>query len=276
VDENPFSLEGRVAVVTGALGLLGRNHCAALARAGANVVVCDLDEAACVAAAAALSRTSAHAALGGRLDVTAPDAIRALRDRILREFGRIDVLVNNAGLSHRSGLAQTAPAVIRKVVEVNFFGAVHCTQAALPHLLASRGLIVVISSVAGFAPLIARTGYAASKHALHGFFDSLRSELAPEGVGVTLVCPSFVDTGIERHALGADGGPARHARTVTGERATPEAVADQVYLAASKRQRLLLVGRTARLAWWVSRIAPATYERMMAKRLRAELDAARR
>ena len=266
---------GSTVVVTGAAGGLGRAIALRFAAAGARIAALDRDEA-------ALAELAAHCEAAGidclavPCDVTDARACAAAIAAAAERFGRIDVLVNNAGLSHRSGLAQTAPAVIRKVVEVNFFGAVHCTQAALPHLLASRGLIVVISSVAGFAPLIARTGYAASKHALHGFFDSLRSELAPEGVGVTLVCPSFVDTGIERHALGADGGPARHARTVTGERATPEAVADQVYLAASKRQRLLLVGRTARLAWWVSRIAPAMYERMMAKRLRAELDAARR
>ena len=102
----------------------------------------------------------------------------------------------------------TEPAVIRRVMEVNFFGAVHCTRAALGDLVRTRGLIVAISSVAGFSPLIARTGYAASKHALHGFFDSLRTELVDSGVDALLVCPAFIATGIERNALGADGAPA--------------------------------------------------------------------
>ena len=104
---------------------------------------------------------------------------------------------------------------------VNFFGALHCTHAALDELVARRGMVIAISSVAGFAPLIARTGYAASKHALHGFFDSLRTEVEPLGVKVLLVCPSFIETGIEKNALDGHGGPARHAQSIVGVRATP-------------------------------------------------------
>jgi len=139
-------------------------------------------------------------------------------------------------------------------------------------LIGSRGVIVAISSVAGFAPLIGRTGYAASKHALHGFFESLRTEVAPKGVDVVVICPSFVATGIDRHALGADGQPVRHAQVVVGERASAESVADRIFVAASRAEPLVLVGRTARLAWWVSRLAPRYYERAMAKKLRGEID----
>jgi short-subunit dehydrogenase len=157
-------------------------------------------------------------------------------------------------------------------MEVNFFGAVHCTKAALPHLLAARGLVIAISSVAGYTPLIARTGYAASKHAMHGFFESLRTEVAPEGVGVMMVCPSFIATHIDRNAIGGDGRPVRHAQVTTGERLQPDAVAERIFAAAQRDQRLLLVGRTARAAWWVSRLAPALYDRLMARRLRGELE----
>jgi short-subunit dehydrogenase len=134
-------------------------------------------------------------------------------------------------------------------------------------------MIIVISSVAGFAPLIARTGYAASKHALHGFFESLRPEVAPAGVDVMLVCPSFISTGIDRNALGADGRPVTHAQVVIGPRLSPEDVANRIYVAAGRRRRLLRIGRTADLAWWVSRIAPAAYEQGMARRLRGEMEA---
>ena len=126
-------------------------------------------------------------------------------------FGSLDVLVANAGMSHRSAFETTNLDVLRRVMEVNFFGAVNCTKAALPHLLASRGLVVAVSSVAGYTPLLARTGYSASKHALHGFFDSLRAEVGPRGVGVMLACPSFIATRIARNALGGDGLPVRHA-----------------------------------------------------------------
>jgi short-subunit dehydrogenase len=155
---------------------------------------------------------------------------------------------------------------------VNFFGAVHCTKAALPRLIERRGLVIAISSVAGYTPLIARTGYAASKHALHGFFESLRTEVAPQGVQVMMVCPSFIATQIDRNALGGDGQPVRHAQVTIGRPLTADAAAQQIVAGAARGRRLLLVGRTAWLAWWVSRLAPAVYERLMARRLRGELE----
>ena len=227
----------------------------------------DRDLAAVEAAAAALGQ----AALGLACDVSDPAQCDSALARAAAALGPIHVLINNAGISHRSAYAATDPAVIRRVMEVNFFGAVHCTRAALEDLLHTRGLIVTISSVAGFSPLIARTGYAASKHALHGFFDSLRTEVADGGVDVLLVCPAFIATGIERNALGADGAPVRHAQRIVGARAAPEAVADEIYRAARRGRRLLLHGRTARLAWWLSRFAPNLYARLMARRLRGEM-----
>ena len=257
----------KVAVVTGAAGGLGRAIAARFAAAGARVALLDRDAAAVEAAAAGLGQ----AALGLACDVgDAAQCERAL-SRAAAALGPVHVLVNNAGISHRSGFAATDPAVIRRVMEVNFFGAVNCTRAALDDLARTRGLIVTISSVAGFSPLIARTGYAASKHALHGFFDSLRTEVAGHGIDVLLVCPAFVATGIERNALAGDGAPVRHAQQVVGARAAPEAVADEIYRAARRGRRLLLHGRTAVLAWWVSRFAPALYARVMARRLRAEM-----
>jgi short-subunit dehydrogenase len=162
--------------------------------------------------------------------------------------------------------------VIRRIMDVNFFGAVNCTKAALPHLVARRGLVVVVSSVAGYTPLVARTGYAASKHALHGFFDSLRTELAPQGVDVMIACPSFIATHIDRNALGGDGKPVRHAQVTVGRPLTPEDAAGQVVAAAQRGRRRLLIGRTARAAWQLNRFAPRLYEFIMARRLRGELE----
>ncbi len=267
---------GQVVVVTGASGGLGSALCRHFAAAGATVAALDIDRESLVALATAVAKD------GGSLlpvicDVTdADDCARAIA-RVHDHLGGIDVLINNAGISHRSAFAATAPAVIRKVMEVNFFGAVHCTHAALPHLLARRGQVVAISSVAGFAPLIARTGYAASKHALHGFFDSLRSEVEDQGVNVLLVCPSFIRTGIDGAALagsGAQGALAPRPRQTTGGESTPDDIAARIVQAVRLRQRQLLPGRTARLAWWLSRFAPSVYARLMKKRLGAEMATA--
>ena len=261
----------KVVVITGAGGGLGQALARSFAAAGARIAALDRDAAGAEALAAAL-RSEGRPALGLACDVTDAGACARAMAVVIESWGRIDVLINNAGITHRSAYRRTDPAVIRRVMEVNFFGSVHCTRAALEALCASRGLIIVISSVAGFAPLIARTGYAAAKHALHGFFESLRTELVEEGVEVLMVCPSFIDTGIDRNALGADGGLARHAQQIVGARASAQDVAVEIVHAARSGRQLLLPGRTAKLAWWVSRIAPRYYARVMARRLRGEMN----
>ena len=261
---------GKVVVITGAAGGLGRALARAFAGAGARVAALDQDAEGAESLAAAL-RGEAHQALGLACDVTDAAACARAMGEVMRSWGQIDVLVNNAGITHRSAYRRTDPAVTRRVMEVNFFGSVHCTRAALDALCKSRGLIIVVSSVAGFAPLVARTGYAAAKHALHGFFESLRTELTDDGVGVLMVCPSFIDTGINRNALGGDGAPARHAQQVVGERAQPEDIAAQILHAAQTGRHMLLPGRMAKLSWWVSRLAPRYYARVMARRLRGEM-----
>ena len=265
------AFNGKVVVVTGAAGGLGRALAQAFAAAGACVGVLDVDGNAAEACAGML-RDQGRQAVGLACDVTDKAECERALAAVIACWGRIDVLVNNAGISHRSAWRRTDLAVTRRVMEVNFFGAVNCTRAALDALLATRGLIIVISSVAGFAPLIARTGYAAAKHALHGFFDSLRTELVDEGVDVLVVCPSFIATGIDRNALGGDGAPVRHAQEIVGGRAQPEQIAAQIIQAARKGKQLLLPGRTAKLAWWVSRLAPRYYARAMARRLGGEMQ----
>jgi NAD(P)-dependent dehydrogenase (short-subunit alcohol dehydrogenase family) len=184
-------------------------------------------------------------------------------------FGSIDVLINNAGIAHRSAFADTQVDVLRRVMDVNFFGAVHCTHAAIASLRQRKGLVIAVSSVAGFSPLIGRTGYAASKHALHGFFDSLRTEVQDDGVDVLIVCPSFIDTGIDRAALGADGQPAAQARKTTGQTTQPAEVAR--HPAPQHRRQLLLFSFTAKAAWWLSRLWPTRYAAIMKRRLQTEI-----
>lgn len=265
------SFNGATVLVTGAGGGLGRAIAERFAAAGAHIVALDKDAAA-VASLQSELEARGRACLAWPCDVTDANACARAVAAGIERFGAIDVLVNNAGLSHRSGLAETELEVIRRVMDVNFYGAVHCTKAALPCLVERRGLIITVSSVAGYTPLIARTGYAASKHALHGFFESLRTEVEPQGVRVMMVCPSFIATRIDRNALGGDGQPVRHAQVTIGEPLTADAAAQQVIAGAEHGRRLLLVGRTAWLAWWVSRLAPALYEKLMARRLRGELE----
>jgi NAD(P)-dependent dehydrogenase (short-subunit alcohol dehydrogenase family) len=265
------SFRGATVLITGAGGGLGRAMAVAFAAAGARIAALDKDAAALESLCAELAARGTEC-LALPCDVTDAEACARAVSLAADRFGSLDVLVNNAGMSHRSGFAATDVGVIRRIMEVNFFGAVHCTKAALPHLVARRGLIIAVSSVAGYTPLIARTGYAASKHAMHGFFDSLRTELAPQGVDVMMVCPSFIATRIDRNALGGDGKPVRHAQVTVGQPLTPEDAAARIFAGAERGRRQLFVGRTAWMAWWLSRLAPRRYERIMARRLRGELE----
>lgn len=256
-------------VITGAAGGIGSALARRFVRAGAIVGLLDRDRSGLDSLATAL-RDLGGQALPIQCDVTRWEDCRAAIGTVLDAYGDLDVLINNAGITHLSRFGNTDVGVFRTVMDVNFFGAVHATRAALDSLRRSRGVIAVISSVAGFSPLAGRSGYSASKHALHGLFESLRAELYGSGVHVMMVCPGFTDTGIGRHALGADGGPARALRTTVGKAADPDDVADAIYRGVVARRRLLVLSPVGKLAFFVSRLAPAAYERLMARQLLRE------
>jgi len=264
----PRSFTGKAILITGAAGGLGAALCRRFAAGGARIAAMDRDREKLDILVASLPAGSL--AIAG--DLSDPAVCQDAIERTVARFGALDGLVNNAGISHRSLLADTDPAVIRRVMEVNFFGAMQMTHAALPHLIASRGIVAAISSVAGYAPLLGRTGYSASKHALHGFFDTLRTEVADQGVDVTLVCPSFIATGIGSAALGGQGGSATAARITTGGESQPGDIAGRIVEAITHRRNLLLPDRTSRLAWWVRKFAPGFYAHTMKRRVRAEFQ----
>ena len=258
-------------MITGGAGGIGRALGRAFGNEGCKIAIVDLPSSPLDDARQELESRGVEA-VALPCDITRPEevetTIRAARDAL----GPIDVLINNAGIVHRSAFADTKPEVFRRVMEVNLFGALHCTQACLPDLLARRGLIVAVSSIAGLAPLYGRSGYAASKHAMHGLFESLGAEVSGQGVDVLMVCPSFVASGLEASTLGADGERIARPRSKVGRLGDPDEVASEVVKAArAGRKRLVLtpVGKTSAV---LSRLAPGLYERLMVRSLRAELD----
>lgn len=260
-------LTGAVVVVTGGAGGLGTAIARRFARDEATIVLLDVDAERLSAATDAIS--GAHSAV---CDLTDPVAGEQAIAGVVERFGGVDVLVNNAGMTHRSPFAETDPAVIRKVMEVNYLGSVNITKAALPSLIDRKGAIAVISSVAGFAPVLGRTGYAGSKHALHGLFDTLRAELRLFGVDVTIVAPTFVDTNMQDRALGGDGSVTEHPQSRVGKQITPDGVANRVYRGIERRKRSVVIGSVGHLARAMTAVVPGLYERMMARSLRSELD----
>jgi len=254
--------QARSVVVTGGASGIGLATARRFAELGASIALFDKDAEAAEVQAELLSRDGARV-IAVACDVTDPAACERAIAEVRRVFGGVDVLVNNAGIAHRSLFEDTAPEVLRRVMEVNFFGAVNCTRAAMASLVERKGTIVAVSSVAGFAPLVGRTGYAASKHALHGFFDSLRSELQRCGVRVVLVCPSFTDTGIDAAALSGNGGHAGMGKPIAGALASPEQIADALVSGVLDGAREVLPTRLSRQARWLSWLGPTLYERAM-------------
>lgn len=256
-----------VAIITGGAGGIGRALARRWAADGARVALLDMDADPLEEATAQLVAAGADV-FPVTADVTDIASCEQAIGAVAEHYGRIDILVNNAGTVHRSLFEETDVSVYRKVMDVNFFGSLHCAKAALPHLLASRGLIVVTSSIAGIAPLHGRTGYAASKHALHGLFESLRCELLDEGVRVLMVCPTFTRSPFEARAMGGDGQPAGTKRSMTGKLVEPETVADAVVRAAKRGRRLLVLSGLGKLSYYLSRLTPGWYEREMVRRIR--------
>ncbi len=263
-------MQQKVVLITGAAGGMGAALARRFAASGARLGLLDVHQEQLRELETSLREAGAEV-VAVPCDVTDTGAVAAAVQTILDALGRLDVLINNAGITHRSAFAATQISVFRKVMEVNFFGALHCTKAALPYLLQSRGAIVVISSIAGFSPLFGRSGYAASKYALHGLFESLRCELREQGVHVLMVCPGFTATGIEKNALGADGKPAGTPRSTTGRIARPEEVAEAVFRGVVKKKERIVLSSVGKLAYWISRLAPSLYERAMTQKLRHEL-----
>lgn len=249
------ALRGARILVTGASGGIGAATCRALSQAGALPVAADL-------AGSEQERVAEESVV---LDVTDDDGVLD----VVSGLGPLDGLVLSHGVTSL-GPAETTPmSAVDRVLAVNLRGAISVTQAALPGLLRQRGRLAVLSSVSGFAPLVHRTSYAASKHGIHGYFDSLRAEVADRGVSVTIVAPSFVATGIEeRAAFRADGRAGSW--STTGAVLRPDDVAQAIVTGMARRRRLVLPSRTARAAYALSRVAPALYEQTMRARVLRE------
>jgi NAD(P)-dependent dehydrogenase (short-subunit alcohol dehydrogenase family) len=262
---------GKAVVITGGAGGIGMALARSFGGVGAKIAIVDLLSSPLDRAKRELESAGIDA-VALPCDITDMRQVVSAMDAVRTAFGGIDVLINNAGIVHRSAFAETRPEVFRRVMEVNLFGALHCTQVCMADLLERKGLIIAVSSIAGLAPLYGRSGYAASKHAMHGLFESLAAEVADRGVGVLMVCPSFVETGLEAKTLGADGKRIKRPRSKVGELGDPDDVAREVLKAArAGKKRLVLtpVGKTSAL---LSRIAPGLYERLMIRSLRSELE----
>lgn len=191
-----------------------------------------------------------------RADVASEADCRRLIHETISAFGRIDVLINNAGISMRALLRDLHPDVLRQVMDTNFWGTVYCTHAALPYLLESKGSVVGISSIAGFKGLPGRTGYSASKFAMHGFLEALRCENLKTGLHVLIACPGYTASNIRKTALNADGNAQGETPRDEARMMQPEEVARIVMNAIEKRKMYAVMSFQGKLAVWLNKWFP--------------------
>lgn len=263
--------KNKVIMVTGASGNLGKAICKRFAKAGAYIAALDINEASLSKLQEELSKDNIEV-LPIVCDITDQKSCEAAAQQVLQKWNRIDGLANNAGITHieRYTKMDKSKDITRKIMEVNFFGAVNCTEAVLDEIRKNKGVLINISSVAGFAPLLGRTAYAASKHALHGFFESLGSELQEEGVHCLMVCPSFIQA-----PKGNDGSAEKNSiyqdKKTIGKDVSPTEIADDIYHYCLKNKKILVSGKTGKISYFLRRFFPNFYERAMIKNLKDSL-----
>lgn len=258
-----------VILITGGTSGIGRACALEFGRAGYQVVITGRNEARLLDTARALAAAGIahHTVLADVGDEAA--AARAVAEAVAR-FGRLDVLLNNAGISMRARFQDADLDVIKRLMQTNFFGAVFTTKFALPHLLASRGSIVGISSIAGYRGLPGRTGYSASKFALNGFLEALRTELLPQGVHVLTAAPGFTASNIRHVALAADGTAQGESPRDEQQLMSAEEVARHLLRAVRQRRRSLVLTGQGKLTVFLNKWLPGLTDKLVLNHFQKE------
>jgi short-subunit dehydrogenase len=252
--------------ITGASSGIGEALVKALAKKGANLILSSRKEE-------DLRRVQKEAGLSDSvclilpLDLANPDSMQEVTQKAIAKFGKVDILINNGGVSQRSFAMNTSLKVERQIMEVNFFGTVALTKSLIPYMIEQHGgQLVVISSISGKFGFYLRSAYSASKHALHGYFDSLRLELRPNNIRVLLVCPGKIVTNISINAMTGSGESNNKMDAAQARGMSAEKCAAIILEGIKNKKNEINVGnRKERLAVWLRRIYPSLFSKVIAK-----------
>jgi short-subunit dehydrogenase len=255
-------MKDKVVVITGASKGIGAELARRLAAKGSKLVLAARSEKELEEVAAACKKLGASV-VTVKADVTTERDCQAIVAGAMVAYGRLDALVNNAGATMWARFEDIEDMeILKRIMDVNYMGAVYCTKHALPLLKQSKGLIVGISSLAGRTGVPTRTGYSAAKHAMTGFFDSLRIELEDSGVAVTMIYPGFVATGIRENATGPDGKPILVSPVKEGEVMSVEDCARRIVTAMERREREVVMTARGKIGLILKVFAPSLIDRI--------------
>jgi len=245
----------KVVIVTGASSGIGEAISREFARNGSKVVLAARSEKKLSLIVEELKADN-HDVIYVVTDVSNEGDCKRLIEKTIEKFGTIDILINNAGISMRASFHDVELRVLHRLMDVNFWGTVYCTKYALPCLIENKGSLVGISSVAGFHGLPGRTGYSASKFAIHGFLETIRIENLKKGLHVMILAPGFTSSEIRFHALKADGSEQGESPRNEEKLMAPQYVAKWVLKGIRKKKRNKLLNWEGRLTALFQRIVP--------------------
>jgi short-subunit dehydrogenase len=251
-----MNFKDKVVIITGASSGIGKALAEEFAQRGAHIVLGARQYVTLCEITAELEIKYQIKALAVQTDVSKEEECKHLVEQALATFGKIDILINNAGLSMRALFNDVDLSVLKNLMDVNFWGAVYCTKYALPEILKTQGSIVGVSSIAGYRGLPGRTGYSSSKFAMNGFMESLRTELLKTGVHVMVACPGFTTSNIRVAALAKDGVAHGETSMEEGKMMTAEAVAIVICDGIYDRKRTLIMTGQGKLAVWMNKLFP--------------------
>lgn len=258
-----MKLKDKVVIITGASSGIGKSLAFEFARRGANLVLGARQYATLCEIAESLHKQHGVKAIAVKCDVSIEDDCAQLVKQALTTFGKIDILINNAGISMRALFNDVDMEVLKTLMDVNFWGMVYCTKHALPEILKTKGSIVGVSSIAGYKGLPGRTGYSASKFAMNGFLDSLRVENLKTGVHVMTACPGFTASNIRNTALNKEGNQQGESSLDEQKMMTSDEVAKLIVDGVAHRSRTLIMTGQGKLTVALSKFIPAILDKLV-------------
>jgi short-subunit dehydrogenase len=259
-------------IITGASSGIGEATALAFAKQGAQVVLAARQVEKLMQVKEACLKAGAKACEIVGCDVSKEEDCKRLIETTIHQFSRIDVLINNAGISMRALFDECELDVIKRLMDTNFWGTVYCTKYALPQLLQHKGSVVTVSSVAGLVGLPARTGYSASKFALEGFMQSLRIENLKKGLHVGMIYPGYTASNIRNTALNSSGNTQQESPLDESKLMTPEEVAEAIVRMVKSRQRNKILTGIGHLSRWINILMPSRSDRMVYNFVAKEKD----
>ena len=255
-------MKNKVIIITGASSGIGKALAFALAKKGNKLVLAGRNKEKLNAVLQKMNEVNISA-ISIVTDVCKKEDCKNLINKCITEFGRIDVLINNAGISMRALFNESDLEVIDKVMNTNFWGTVFCTKYALPYLLQSNGSLVGVSSIAGHIGLPERSAYSASKFAMNGFLESVRSENMENDLHVLIACPGFTASNIRKAALTKDGTPQKESPRNEQKMMTAEKVAKNIICAIDCKKDTLTLSINGKFAVWLNRFFPKLAKRLV-------------